>query len=808
MNQQSSLLNTLQELFGDDINVSLIFSSLKKSLFWFFLILAFDIIILSLYLRYTLPVYEASSSIILKQELSTAELLGLKNVLSLTSQDDANRELQFFKSKILLERVINKLPLEVSYFIEGRTRFITSELYKESPFIVRVINVKDPSILGRDINFNFIDNQKFEIKYQSNVEFISETFAFDRPFETPMFDIEISIDSNYTDDVSKLKKNQYYFRINNLGQVADAISSSIEVKPKDSRTTIISIKNKNRVFASDIINTCVEEFRMLNKERKSEGADQVIGFLEKEIDTFKIVFENIQDSVRLFRLQNKYIDPQSQIARLSSKLIGLDEQLLELALQGKILNWFSNYIDSVKDIRLLTPGIAEGEAGASNTYIGSIKTMQQNLDEMLINYTPEHPKVKLRSKYINREREELKMNLSNIEEKNKFKIEDKASQYNKLLYELSLLPEKEEEYLRLMNKYKAVEEYYTMLLNKHAEYVLAKQSIISDYAILEKAKIPVIPVFPKKAQLWSIAIMIAVLVGLILVVARYFLHTTIIAVDEIKRKTKAVFLGVVPTVKEIAPNVNIIVNQNQKSLVSESFRAMRANLQFLNNQPGSKLIGITSSISGEGKTFISVNLSGILALLDKKVILLDFDMRRPRLNKMFKVPNEKGMSTILIGKNTYEECLNQSEIKNLHYITSGPIPPNPAELILSDRLKKLIADLKTKYDYIVFDTPPIGLVTDGMEIIRLVDYPIYVFRADYSDRAFISNLDKLINENKIHNLSFILNDIGRGVSGYYYDKSYTYSYSYGYGYGAGYYTESPKVKKDSLIVKLIKRLTK
>jgi capsular exopolysaccharide synthesis family protein len=659
------------------------------------------------------------------------------------------------------------------------------------------MNVKDPYIYGQQIAFNFIDAKRFEIRYETPSGIVNETFVFDRPFETPHFDIEISIDSAAAQQIQKIKKSQFYFRINNVPKYAEQLAKSIELKPKDSRTTIISVKNKNKLFAADLANASVEEFRLLNKERKSEGADQVIRFLENEIDTFKKVFDNIQDSVRLFRLQNRFVDPQRQIEKLSQKLAMLDEIILQQALERKLLNMFISYLDTVKDIRLLSTGVAEGEAASINSYISSLKSTQQKIDEMLINYTPEHPKVKLFGKYLNKEREELRMNIENIREKQAYRIRDKEEQYAKFLYELSLLPEKEEEYSRLLKKYNAIESYYNMLLEKHSEYTIARESIVSDYAILEKARIADEPVSPKKAQLWSIATLISVLLGLILVLTRYFLHSTIISVDEIKRKTKAVFLGVVPTVKDITPGTNIVVNQNPKSLVSEAFRALRANLQFLNNQPGPKLIGITSSISGEGKTFVSVNLGGILALLDKKVIILDFDMRRPRLNKMFNVTNEKGMSTILIGKHTYQECLQKTEIKNLQFITSGPIPPNPAELILSENLKKLITELKSQYDYIVFDTPPIGLVTDGMEIIRIVDYPIYIFRADYSDRAFIANLDKLINENKIHNLSFVLNDIGRGVSGYYYDKSYTYSYSYGYGYGSGYYTDRTEEQQNS-----------
>ena len=174
--------------------------------------------------------------------------------------------------------------------------------------------------------------------------------------------------------------------------------------------------------------------------------------------------------------------------------------------------------------------------------------------------------------------------------------------------------------------------------------------------------------------------------------------------------------------------------------------------------------------------------------------MIDLDMRRPRLNKIFNVTNDKGMSTILIGKNTLEECIHTTELDNMRFITSGPIPPNPAELILSEKLKELIEVLKKEYDYIIFDTPPLGLVTDGLDIIKSVNYPIYIFRADYSSKAFIANLDRLIDDNKIQNLSVILNDVGRGVSGYYYGYG-GYGYSYGYGYGFGYYSDETRPER-------------
>jgi tyrosine-protein kinase Etk/Wzc len=221
-------------------------------------------------------------------------------------------------------------------------------------------------------------------------------------------------------------------------------------------------------------------------------------------------------------------------------------------------------------------------------------------------------------------------------------------------------------------------------------------------------------------------------------------------------------------------------------------------------------------LPGEGKTFTGLNLAAIISLLDKKVIIVDCDLRKPRINKIFDCDNSIGVSTILSNQSGEDECIYSSGIKNIDIIPSGPVPPNPSELILSERMDKMVEYLKTKYDYVVIDTPPIGLVTDSLEILRKADFPIYVLRAAYSNRTFIINANKLIDDNKIEKLSVILNDFGRGASsyGYYYgsgSSGYGYGYGYGYSYnygnqkGYGYYGGSEK-KKQSLIQKAITKI--
>ncbi|NLF42208.1 MAG: CpsD/CapB family tyrosine-protein kinase, partial [Bacteroidales bacterium] len=193
--------------------------------------------------------------------------------------------------------------------------------------------------------------------------------------------------------------------------------------------------------------------------------------------------------------------------------------------------------------------------------------------------------------------------------------------------------------------------------------------------------------------------------------------------------------------------------------------------------------------SGEGKTFFAMNLAGILAFSDKKVIVIDLDMRKPKIHLGFNVENQKGVSTILSGIDNVESCIQSSRVRNLDFITAGPVPPNPSELILKPNMDEMIAYLKNNYDFVIVDNPPVGIVTDGMKSILMADYPIYVFKANYSKRVFIQNVNRLIEDSNLHNMSIVLNAVDREYSSYGYDKGYAYGYYGGYGYGYGYYEE-------------------
>jgi capsular exopolysaccharide synthesis family protein len=369
---------------------------------------------------------------------------------------------------------------------------------------------------------------------------------------------------------------------------------------------------------------------------------------------------------------------------------------------------------------------------------------------------------------------------------------------------------------RLQRLYTINEKFYNQLIEKKAEYSISKAGFVSQNIILERSYTPISPISPIKKTIYLTYILIGLILSLLLIVVRYLFYNDILDLNDIRKYTDASILGIVPKYEKNIPVSQLLVDKNPKSLIAESLRTIRSNLQFISNEPGPKVIAVSSTISGEGKTFVSINLAGIIAFSENKVIIIDLDMRKPKIHLGFGVSNKNGMSTILSGKTNIDECIQHSEITNLHFITAGPIPPNPSELILNRRMAELVEYLKSIYDFVIIDNPPVGIVSDGMSSLQSADYPIYVLKADYSKRGYIQNINRLVNESKIKNLSLILNAVQIDNSGYGYTKKSGMDkifksgtdIGYGYSYGYGYYEEEKDEKVKLTFVGKMKKFFK
>ncbi len=796
----------------DDFSLGLMLYILNKSIIWLILIVIISVSLAVIYLRYTPRVYQASTTLILKQQ-KTSQILGVKTVLDNQDITDVNREIQLIKSNLFAEKVVDNLPLQIGYFKEGKTKFVNTELYTSSPFEVKG-TYKSDEILNIPIYVKFLGKGKVYLTFSMNGKDHEYTVSTQDSINDRYLSFRIVMKDQTTEN---LANDIYYFKFLSKDDLIDEISDKLEVLPIDPATKLIglSYKDRNPDKARDIIATVSDQFIKYDIELKSESYQNILRFIDNQIDTFGIQFDRFQDSVTAERIKDGYLEHDDDyLATLSEKTTEYEGKFRDFEYDISLMKTLKQLLVINKEYSNL-PSIKFKLTNVDfDPEVLHINDLQQQRNSLLMDATPQHPQIRLIDRQIEDSKIRLNKNIDNAIDalQNEFVL--LKQEYQKYMDELLRMPSLQSKYERLEKMADIRNDFVDNLFAQKSDYLIAGAGVVSDYVVLEKAKSDPNPVSPNETMIKLSGFFIGLMLGFIMVVIRYLLHNTITSIEDVEKKTHAALLGVIPRYKEELERSQVVVTQDPKSAITESFRAVRTNLQFISNSPGSKVLSTTSTIPGEGKTFVSLNIAAILTLLNKKVIILDFDMRKPRLDKIFDVESHKGVSTILSGQTKVDDCIMESGIPNLDFITSGPVPPNPSELILLPKLPEVLEYLKTKYDYVIIDTPPIGLVTDALEILKISDYPIYILRAAYSNRAFVHSINRTITESKVKNLSVIINDFGRGASGYGYGYGNTYGYNYGYGYGYGYgdgyrhgngdyYTTETKKKSKSFLARLL-----
>lgn len=769
---------------AESLNLGLLIYILNKSILWIILIISVCVFSTFIYLRYAPRIYESSAKMMLQVQKST-QILGIENLVFEKDQSEINREMQVLKSNLMLEQVANRLPLSIGYFKEGKSKFISDDLYTNAPFEIKLVKIA-PEFYGEPIYIRLVNKQQYILSYSYEGEQFERKFAPNEKIETSFFSAIISF------KLDKIGDNDFgsvfYVKFNDKQTLIADLYDKITIEPitASNRTLIVTCSDRNPERAKDIANALSDEFMQYHLQKKREGISNVITFIDSQIDSFGKSQEAIQDSVSNFKLSNEFFSDAGSFEDILKQVDNLQQNILQAENKLAVIENFKMLLQKTKDYTTL-PILKFSDSEISlESEISAINTLQKDRETKLLERTEDHPEIRLIDKQIAAAKNQLLKRTDNVIDNAQLSLAKQRETYQKAMDKLYLMPELQEKLKRLNRIADARNKFFYNLFDQRSSYAIASAGIVSDYSMLSVASTPKVPVSPKETEFKIGGLIIGILLSLLLIVARYLLHNTISSTQEIESRSKVPLLGVVPSYNTPMERSQIVVTRNPKSTITEAFRAIRSNLQFINNSNGSKILTTTSTIPGEGKTFMALNLAAIFSMLNKKVIIIDLDMRKPRLGKIFGIPQSKGMSTILSKQSSYDECIIASDTPNLDIITSGPIPPNPSELILTDELDKFLDYLKTKYDIIVLDTPPIGLVTDAIDLMKRADYPIYVIRAAYSNKSFVESINKLYSESAILNLGIVLNDYGRGASGYGYGGSYGYGYGYGYGYSYGY----------------------
>jgi len=786
---------------NDEFDLKLFLKVAKRNSAWIVLFFIISFLMAFLYLRYTYPIYEAKTVIQIALADKNSKLLLDKEF---STQSDISSKIELLKSPTFLDRVFNKLPLDIGYFQIGNV--LNYEMYKSSPFEIDYHNPTN-ELFNIPVYISFTDENNVTVSVNINNKENVYRIKTDKWQRLPMLDsIKVNV-KNYEKirkDMLGLNENPYYFILSKPENLVRTYSANLEViTENDAAGTIKMVfHERSPAKAADICNTIAEEFKVYDIEKQAESSLNTIRFVD---DQLKIIYDELYDSevnLQDFKTKNRLND-ETPLPDFNTRINDLESKLNNLEVEESGLRTIQKAVTDNRDIdiyQLISLLAGSRSEGMISTLLNDLRGQLSRLEALKYSNTPNASSVaqieyqiKIQRKMIveailavqksiNDQKEEIESRVENYENE----VRDGALNFDRI------------EFVRLQKLNQINEQYYNKLVTIKSELTIANAGITSENTILEASATPVFPFFPSRKLVALSALVGWLIVSLGLIIVRYLFHNEITSLNEIMKYLEVPMLGIVPNYKDTIPISQLLVDKKPKSIIAESLRSIRSNLEFLSQNDGPKVLAITSTISGEGKTFVALNLAGIIAFSEKKVIILDLDMRKPKIHVGFGVPNDKGMSTILINRNSIDECVFKSSLNNLDFITAGPVPPNPSELVISSRMLEVINELKTKYDVIVIDNPPVGLVTDGIRVFKIADYPIYVFRENFSKRNFVQNVKKLMRDNNIKNLSVILNSVDIKRSGYGYSGVYDYDYGYGYGYGFGYYDEDIRREKFSI----------
>lgn len=758
--------------------------------YWYFIVFSLIIALSVAYLvnKYTHRVYPVGMSFYVKEDPgseSSAAMLYNNNPL-LKGNPNYYNEPYMLKAESLLERVVRKLDLHISYVKEGRVK--TTEIYPGPSLKVKVENQADYPF-GRfyfqHLNHEFFYLSPFNedgvtFKVKDKFRYGEELHLFGKTFRL--------LKTN-----SEFKENEVLIlTISHPASVAKAYARRINTSWTAKGASLLDVGLQTTVPEKEVafLEELAETYSQDNVENRTENATRTIAFIDEQLQYIGDSLQLVEEQLERFKVINNTGDISGQANTLLEKLRTLESSRSAYVIRGQYYHYIKEYLKKENAVgEVIVPASVGIEDPVLSTLIGNLVSLQMEMSQLGRSSSNENPYFTNLVARLNDMRENILENIENQQANISMQQQNLDKQVAKIEKELKQLPSAEREYVNIQRMYNLSEGLYLFLMRKKAEAGITKAATTSGVRLVNAPKLLGGAISPNVQRNYMLALFAGLGFPVGLLFLFYFFNDKIRYQDDLRKLTNIPLLG---AVGHSNLKSNLTVAEKSRSAVAESFRSIRSNLQFftgnLENINGVKggIYLITSSMSGEGKTFCSVNLATVFALSGKKTLILGADMRKPRIFQDFGLENDVGLSNYLIGQASLEDVIQQTSIENLSLITGGIVPPNPAELLVQDSMKELMQLLKNKFEVIVIDSPPLGIVSDALMLWPYADHSIYLVRQGYTRAGQIKQVDEMLQEGKIKNVSLLFNDVKVNRYGYgYYD-----GYGYGYGYGSkGYYTE-------------------
>ncbi len=741
----------------------------------FFVIFSISVLLSVLYILTTPPIYQTDATLEVReaQQVPTKDII--LSAISGGSVVNLDTEMDLLKSRYMVGKALDNINYKISYYkFDG---FKNVELYKNSPFRVEILVEKDRSLYGKLVKLDNINGDSFEISYGGTVlaSFgINENYEYKKVHRfgevIDLGSVVVKIEKNGNGNI---ENGKYFFKINSKESlIGDAIRRlQVYKTSKDSYLVKVVYQDTVPERAKEFVDSLTREYIRHTVRNKTSAAEQKLKFINQQL---AIINQNLRDSeVKLenFKRENRLMDLSTEITTTINKLSQFDTKLAELEIKEKLINeLYSTVVENN-----LIDGVSPEAYGINDPVLVSLlDRLNKAIEEkraLLSEYTELHPDVQKVNQKIESIKGSIKaaiVSLKNEIKNQRDAVKSIIERYDSLLRQL---PQSEREFVNLKRRYIVNEKIYSYLLEKKVEASIAKAATVSNNRIIDEAFLPSAPVKPKKPIILAIGVLLGLMLGSFYGYVREFLDDTVKTKADIERLTSIPVLGLVPKVRRRKLKGQLLSFKEPDSPFAEAMRAIRGNIQFMSFEKPNKTIMVTSTVGNEGKTTITTNLGAVLSFADKRVIIVDLDMRKPKIHEFFGIVNSEGITDVFLKRKELKEVIKKTPIKDLYIIPVGKLPPNPGDLLISSKLKDIIKQLEEEFDYVVLDSPPIGVVSDTIFLMREVDVSLIVLRSGYSKRLFVRNLDKMTKDYNIKNVGIILNEV----------KSKDLYYGYGYG---------------------------
>ncbi|MEZ5082529.1 MAG: polysaccharide biosynthesis tyrosine autokinase [Bacteroidales bacterium] len=794
-----------EEIFQQKTDIKEIILKILKHKYYFVVAVFFTLSIAFLFNKYSQQRFYNQTYILLKEE-SKGSFMGGDEIMKgfglFQGVQNVENELTIIKSFPVIFQAIQELNFEVDYVSEKNMfplNFLSfksyTELYENSPihtiidpthvqpvdvrFYVDILNDSTfrLSAKGEKVSlYNYVLNR--EVGKIDSLQ-MAGIYKFGEKIVASTHSFSVHLKDDF--DQSSYLDKRLFFRLNNLLFLTYGYQGGVGISTTSATSSVIkiSISGTHPQKVTDFLNALTQVYLEKSLEKKNTTAFNTVKFIDSRISDIADSLMYAENKLQNFRTARQVMNLSFQGQKLYEKMNALETERATLLIKQRYYEYIENYFAKNNDVSDL---VAPSSMDVRDPVLNELTSNLLELNNERMNYMQQNNPKNLFLRDLEIQISNLKNTIiENIEYNTKsieISLQDIDSRMAKLNGQISSLPRTERELIGMERQFKLNDAIYTFLLQKRAEAQIAQASNTSDYEIIEAAQLyRAAIVAPKKMMNYIIAIFFGLFFPFIFIVVRDFLNNKISDIKDIEHLTSY------PIVGQVLHNrfkSNAVIMDYPKSPLADSFRGIRTNLRFFSKGYDKMVILITSSQSGEGKSFCSVNLASVYALLGKKTVLLGFDLRRPALFIDLELKNDTGISSYLIKNAKLEEIIQPTKIKNLDLIAAGPIPPNPVELIASERTKELLDELKLQYDYIIIDSSPIGAVTDSYLLLNYTDINIFTVRHGISSKEAVKLNLKNLTTKQISNISVLINDVKLKKN------------SYGYAYQSNYYAESGK----------------